>query len=133
MTASLRSAKLAKSTAVHVGFAVVAMGGWAAFANLGHPIARLAIAAAVQGPLSGSITVVLKRTLEAMGAALPLRLTWFVPPLVTCIGVLAILVGAHLAAGTPEIARTIAMPYAVSSTYAWVYAYSLYAERKAAT
>jgi hypothetical protein len=44
--------------------------------------------------------------------------------------VLAVLLGAHRLAGTPEVWRTIALPYAVSSIYAWIYCFSLQAGRR---
>jgi hypothetical protein len=130
MTARLPAAKIAGSTPVHIAVAAVAMGGWAAFANSGYPPMKQALAALVQGALSGTITFVLKRSLEAMSRRLRLAIAWLVPPLVTCAVVLAVLVGAHLAAGTPAIWRTIAVPYAVSSLYAWVYAFGIYASRR---
>jgi hypothetical protein len=132
MKASFVAAKLARSTAAHIAFATMAMGGWAAFANRYHGPARVALAGAVQGLLSGAITFVLKQSLEAMAARLPLGLAPIIPPLVSCVVVLAVLVGAHSLAGTPEIARTIAVPYAVSSAYAWLYAFTLFRERRAA-
>ena len=130
MSLSPPVAKLARSTALHVAFAALAMGGWAAFANRGHPPARQAVAAVVQGVLSGAITYFLKRALEAMGARLPLGISWLVPPLVTCSVVLTVLIAVHRLAGTPEVARTIAVPYAVSSLYAWIYAFSLFSARR---
>jgi fructose-specific phosphotransferase system IIC component len=132
MTVSPAVAKLARSTAAHVAFAAVAMGGWAAFANRGHGLAHEAIAGVVQGVLSGAITFFLKRSLEVMGAQLPIGLAPIVPPLVTCVVVLGVLVGAHRLAGTPEIGRTIALPYAVSSAYAWIYAFGLVMARRRA-
>ena len=130
MTVPSPVAKLARSTFTHVGFAALAMGGWAAFANQAHGPVRALIAGGVQGLLSGAITFFLKRSLEAMAARLPLGLAWLVPPLVTCAVVLAVLVTAHTLAHTPEVWRTIAVPYAVSSAYAWIYAASLVAGRR---
>jgi hypothetical protein len=128
--AKLGTAAIAQSTLAHVGFAVVAMGGWAAFANRAHGIEPMALAGAVQGALSGAITFFLKRSLEAMAARLPLAAAWIVPPLVTCSVVLVVLRVAHALAGTPEIWKTIAVPYAVSSIYAWVYAFGLFLARR---
>ena len=123
---------LARSTVAHVAFAALAMGGWAAFANRAHGPEHMALAGAVQGALSGAITVFLKRSLELMAARLPLALAWIVPPLVTCSAVLVILRLVHALAGTPEIWKTIAVPYAVSSIYAWVYAFGLFLARRRA-
>ncbi len=130
--AKLGNRRLAQSTIAHVAFAVVAMGGWAAFANRDHGLGRMALAGAVQGVLSGAITFFLKRSLEIMAARLPLALAWVVPPLVTCSVVLVVLRVAHGIAGTPEIWKTIAVPYAVSSIYAWVYAFGLFTTRRRA-
>jgi hypothetical protein len=132
MTASLATAKLFRSTALHVGFAFLAMGGWAAYANATHGVGRMAVAGLVQGALSGAITFVLKRSLEAMAARLPGGAATVVPPTISCIVVLGVLVGAHRLAGTPEIGRTIAVPYAVSSGYAWIYSFGLHAARRRA-
>jgi hypothetical protein len=39
--------------------------------------------------------------------------------------VLVVLFTIHRLAGTPEVWTTIAVPYAVSSTYAWIYTLAL--------
>jgi len=116
---------LAKSTAVHVGFAFVAMGGWTLWANSGHGLAAAWLPAVVQGAISGAITLVLKRALEAMVSRLPGPAAYAVPPLVTASVILAVLILVHRAIGTPEIARTIAVPWSVSTLYAIVYGASL--------
>ena len=113
---------LAKSTAVHVGFAFVAMGGWTLWANHGHGLAAAWPPALAQGAMSGVITLVLKRALEAMVTRLPGVAAYVVPPAVTAAVILAVLVGVHRLIGTPEIARTIAVPWSVSTLYAIVYA-----------
>ena len=113
-------AKLARASGTHVAFAFVAMGGWALFANRAHGAGAFAPALA-QGALSGGITFVLKRVLEALAARLRGPLAYALPPLATASVILAILVGVHLAIGTPEIAATIAVPWSVSTLYAIVY------------
>ena len=113
--------RLAKSTAVHVGFAFVAMGGWTLFANAGHGLAAAWLPALVQGAISGIITLVLKRALEAMAARLSGPAAYAIPPTVTAATILAVLVGIHRLIGTPEIARTIAVPWTVSTLYAVIY------------
>jgi fructose-specific phosphotransferase system IIC component len=118
-------ADLARSSALHVGFACVAMGGWAAFANRTHPLTPMLLAGLIQGLLSGAITLVLKRSLEAMAARLSGPAAFVLPPLATCAAVLAVLLSVHHLAGTPEVWATIAVPYAVSSIYAWIYTASL--------
>jgi hypothetical protein len=112
---------LAKSTAVHVGFAFVAMGGWTLWANAGHGLAAAWLPALVQGAISGTITLVLKRALEAMAARLAGPVAYLVPPAVTAPVILAVLIVVHRMIGTPEIARTIAVPWSVSTLYAIIY------------
>jgi hypothetical protein len=123
---------LATSTIAHVGFGFFAMGAWAVFANRDHALPQMLLAGLVQGAISGSLTLVLKKSLERMStmffrarqsdegqgrqiAAL------FVPPLITASAILAILVTAHTLAGTPEILATIAVPFTVSTSYAIIY------------
>ena len=106
---------------MHVAFAFLAMGGWAMWANRGHGLEHAVPAGLVQGTLSAGLTFGIKRGLEAMVQRLSGIAALVVPPVVSCCAVLALLVGAHTLAGTPEIWTTIAVPYAVSSTYASVY------------
>jgi hypothetical protein len=101
------------------------MGAWAAFANRGHGPGAMALAGAVQGAISCGITLILKRSLEAMFARLSGPAAMIAPPLVTMAVVLAALVTIHRLAGTPEVWATIAVPYAVSSAYAWIYTFTL--------
>jgi hypothetical protein len=121
--------RLARSTVTHVGFAFVAMGGWALFANRAHGVAALAPALA-QGTLSGVITLVLKRALEAFAARLGGLAALIVPPLVTASVILVLLVSVHWLIGTPEIAATIAVPWSVSTLYAIVYTAALGRDRR---
>jgi hypothetical protein len=116
---------LARSTAVHVALAFLAMGGWAAFANREAGPDRALIAGLVQGGLSGAITLGLKRFLEASSVRLHGVCAFIGPPAASCAVILAVLVAAHLAAGTRHIWATISIPYAVSSTYAWVYTWTI--------
>ena len=118
-------AGLARSGVVHGAVAFLAMGGWAAFANRGHGSEAMALAGAVQGAISCVITLILKRSLEAMFARLGGAAAVAVPPMVTMAVVLAALLTIHRLAGTPEIWATIAVPYGVSSTYAWIYTATL--------
>lgn len=114
-----------RSTALHVGFAFVAMGGWAAFANRGHGAGAMLAAFVVQGALSALITLVMKRGLEAGHARLDGVSARLVPPLISCTLIAALLSGAHTVAGTPEVIRTIALPWTVSTLYAFIYVASL--------
>ncbi|HEX5379100.1 MAG TPA: hypothetical protein VFW47_11025 [Phenylobacterium sp.] len=123
MQSALRT--FAGTTFAHVGFAFLAMGGWALFANSGHGLAAASLPAVSQGVLSGLITLVLKRALEAMSPRFSGALGYVVPPAVTATATLALLVGVHSLIGTPEIVRTIAVPWSVSTLYAIVYAATL--------
>ena len=117
---------------MHGAVAFLAMGAWAAFANRGHGAGAMALAGLIQGAISCGITLVLKRALEAMFARLPGAAALALPPIVTMTVVLAVLVAIHKLAGTPEVWATIAVPYTVSSAYAWIYTATLaMAARKA--
>ena len=123
------------STFVHVGFAFLAMGSWAVFANRAHPMPEPLIAGLVQGTLSGTITLVMKKALEALSRKLfakqMIKGALFLPPLIVCSISLMVLVGAHLAAGTPELVATIALPFSVAFSYACLYAYNLWRTERA--
>jgi hypothetical protein len=117
-----------RSTLGHVAFAVVAMGGWAAFANRDHGAAAMATAFAAQGVLSGLITLLIKHWLEWAHARLTGPAARLLPPLISCAAVAALLSGVHTVVGTPEVLATVAVPWTVSTLYAFAYALSL--ERK---
>ena len=111
----------ASSTIAHVGFAFFAMGGWAVFANRAHALPQALTAGVVQGTMSGLITLCLKKSLEWMNPRFSGAAALIAPPLITAATILAVLMGAHTLAHTPEIAATIAVPFAVSTTYAVIY------------
>jgi hypothetical protein len=121
---SFTMGKLARASAIHVAVAFVAMGGWALFANRTHGEAAITPALA-QGTLSGAITWVLKRVLEWLAARLTGWRALALPPLITASAILAVLVTVHRLIGTPEIAATIAVPWSVSTLYAFVYTAAL--------
>jgi len=125
----LSLAKLARASAVHVAVAFVAMGGWTLFANRAHGSAAI-LPALAQGTLSGLITLVLKRVLEAFAARLSGWRAYVLPPLTTASVILALLVGVHRLIGTPEIVATIAVPWSVSTLYAIVYTAALLRGRR---
>lgn len=119
----------ARSTWTHVLFGFLAMGAWAAFANREHGGLAMAYAFVVQGTLSGLLTLALKRWLEtafqslmADWPMLPRRLT---PPIISCVIIGTALFLAHRLAGTPEIIATIAVPWSVSTLYAFLYTATL--------
>jgi hypothetical protein len=128
MAASLSLAKLARASASHVAFAFFAMGAWALFANRAHGGAAI-LPAIAQGTLSGAITFVLKRSLEALSRRLSGWAAHVAPPLATASAILALLYAVHRLIGTPEIAATIAVPWSVSTLYAIVYSALLARER----
>jgi hypothetical protein len=85
----------------------------------------MALAGLVQGTLSGLLTLGLKRFLEAAASRLANAWAAFAPPMLSCAGVLAILLTAHRLAGTPNVWATISVPFAVSSSYAWIHSLAL--------
>lgn len=113
--------RLLKSSLVHIAFGFLAMGGWALFANRDHGLAGAWLPALVQGLLSGALTGVLKKTLEALDGRLQGVLAWAVPPAFTAGSILTLLLLVHTAIGTPEVIATIAVPWSVSTLYAIVY------------
>jgi hypothetical protein len=117
----LSIARLARASWTHVAFAFLAMGGWAVFANRAHPAGEALTAGLVQGAISALITLVLKRFLETFSARLPGPAAWLAPPAISCSVILSLLWTVHTLAGTPEVWATLAVPFAVSSTYAWIY------------
>jgi hypothetical protein len=116
----------ATSTLAHVGFAFVVMGGWAFFANRAHPLAQALLSGAVQGAISALLTLGLKKFLERLAGRLSGLPALIVPPALTALSILVILISAHTLAGTPEIAATIAFPFTVSSAYAVIYNWGLW-------
>ena len=116
-----------------MAFAFLAMGGWAVFANHTYGLQRAAIAGLAQGTVSGLLTLGLKRFLEVAAARLPDLAAAILPPAITCAAVLAILLLVHHLAGTPNVWATISVPYAVSSTYAWIYSAMLVLGRRRAS
>lgn len=117
---------MATSTVAHVGFAFIAMGAWAVFANRAHPLPAALLAGLVQGAISALLTLVLKKFLEWVNARLRGLAALIVPPLITAASILIILVTAHTLAGTPEILATIAVPFTVSTSYAFIYNWGLW-------
>lgn len=121
---------LARQSWTHIAVAFLAMGGWAVFANRAHPMPQPLVAGVVQGALSGAITFLLKRMVEAVAARLSGKAALLLPPLIAVALSLAILVTIHGMAGTPEIATTIALPISVTALYSTLYAIALWRSRK---
>lgn len=119
---------IGRSGLVHVTGAFVLMGGWAVFANSHHPMPSPLIAGAVQGALSGLITLGLKRLVEAVARRAGGLAGLVMPPLAAFVISAVLLVLLHGASGTPEIVATIAVPLTVSTGYAALYSWSLWQE-----
>lgn len=126
-----------KSTVVHIAFAFILLGGWAVFANRAHPLEQALRAGLVQGAISGTLTLFLKKGLERMSAMFMNArqsdegigrnfAALFVPPVVTATTLATILFTIHTLAGTPEVLPTIAVPLLVSTSYAIIYNTSLW-------
>src|SRR5215469_15121956 len=105
MTRSGALGQIARATPVHVAFAFFAMGGWAAFVNRAHGPRAEALAFLVQGALSAFLTLVLKKGLEAAFRRLSPPVRRILPPIVSALLILGLLVSAHSLAGTPEVLK----------------------------
>jgi hypothetical protein len=113
------------STIVHVGFAFAVMGGWAMWVNRLHGLERMLISGLAQGVVSGTLTLFLKKALEAMSPRFSGMAGFIAPPLITASVIFVLLLGVHTLARTPEILATISFPFAVSTTYAIAYNWKL--------
>jgi len=124
-------ARLMQSSIVHVAFAFIAMGSWAAFANRAHPMPAPLIAGLIQGTLSAIITLVLKRGIEYLARRFTGLTALLAPPVIAGLVSASVLTIIHTIGGTPEIGRTIAVPLTVATSYAALYNVSLWRSRKA--
>lgn len=124
-------ARLMRSSVVHVGFAFLAMGSWAVFANRAHPMPAPLLAGLIQGMLSAGITLILKRGIEALARRFSGLAALLAPPAIAGLVSASLLTAIHTLGGTPEIARTIAVPLTVATSYAALYNLSLWRSRKA--
>ena len=113
--------RIAASGVTHVLFAFVAMGGWAYFANSGHPMPKPLVAGLVQGTMSACLTLFLKTTIDRLAGMMTRPLSLWAPPAVACTASAAILATIHKIAGTPEILTTIAVPLLVATSYGFIY------------
>ncbi|WP_275785934.1 hypothetical protein [Pararhizobium gei] len=121
---------LSGNGAVHAAVAFLAMGGWALFANRTHPMPQPLISGLVQGLFSACLTLFLKSTIEILSKRFSGLFALVLPPFIACTGSAAALVTAHSLSGTPELLNTIALPLAVSTSYAALYSYSIHIKRK---
>jgi hypothetical protein len=124
-------ARLMRSSVVHVGFAFLAMGSWAVFANRAHPMPAPLLAGLIQGMLSAGITLILKRGIEGLARRFSGLAALLAPPAIASLVSASLLTAIHTLGGTPEIARTIAVPLTVATSYAALYNLSLWRSRKA--
>lgn len=127
---SLQLRSLMASSVVHVAFAFLAMGSWAAFANRTHPMPAPLQAGLIQGALSAAITLLLKRGIEALARRFSGQTALLAPPLIAGLVSAGLLTTIHTIGGTPEILRTIAVPLTVATSYAALYNLSLWRSRK---
>ncbi len=118
-----------QSSVTHVLFAFCAMGSWGLYANWGHPMPKPVYAGLVQGMMSAMITYFLKRTIEALQKRFHGPSALWLPPLIAASAGLAMLVSVHILAGTPEVLKTIALPFSVAATYAAIYNFIVYKQR----
>ena len=123
---------LFRSSAAHMAFGFLLMGGWALFANRAHGLEGSWLPALAQGVVSALLTGVIKKAIEWMDGRIGGPLAYIVPPLVTASSILATLFAMHSAIGTPEIAATIAFPWSISTLYAVIYNAGLIRGRRAA-
>ncbi|CTQ31400.1 hypothetical protein [Jannaschia rubra] len=108
------------STPLRMAVAFVLMWGWAVLATRIHPMPAPMIAVPTQGALSAALTAGLKRGVEALSRHIGGSL---LPALAALAASATLLVAAHLVAGTPESAATVAMPLAVSGSYVLLFSY----------
>ena len=121
---------LSNSSIVHVLISFALMGGWAFFANQSHPMPAPIYAGLLQGLLSGTITLGMKKALEALfqywvkrGRAKTGLIT---TPLTVCSVSASSLLACHAIAGTPELIATIIVPSSVALIYAYGYTYAMW-------
>lgn len=117
-----------RSPALHMAVAFLGMGAWAVFANRAHGSGAWQ-AGAVQGALSATITLFLKRMIETVSARASGMWRLVLPPVIAGAASVAILTAVHRLAGTPEIGATIAVPLSVTVVYAAGYATVLWRGR----
>ena len=120
-----------RSSIVQVGFAFLAMGSWAAFANRAHPMPAPLYAGLLQGAISAAITLVLKRAIEYLASRFSGLTALLAPPVIAGLVSTTLLTFLHTLSGTPEVAKTIVVPLTVATSYAALYNYSLWRIRKA--
>lgn len=131
----MRLAAILQSTPAHMASGFLCMGAWALWVNFPHGLPAALMAGAVQGSLSATITLIMKKALEAVSAAFALRgaamFALIAPPFLVCSVSLIALITGHSLAKTPELWATIAVPFAVAFGYACLYSFGLHKIRQA--
>jgi len=112
-----------RSASLHVAFAFTVMGAWAAYANHAHGMSAALRAGLLQGAVSAAMTLLIKRAVDVLHRRTHGR--WALAPIGVCLGTATLLVALHLLAGTPNVAGTVALPWSLSTLYAFGYAASL--------
>lgn len=120
---------LLRSTLAHVLTGIVAMSAWAIFANRGYALSASLIAGLTQGALSGLLTLFLKRSVDVLRTVFSGSVRYWAPPLLAFLGSSALSILGHTLANTPEIIRTISVPFAVTGIYIFTYNFTLNLER----
>ncbi len=114
---------LARSSAMHAAFAATLLGGWAVYANSGHPMPAPLIAGIVQGALSAVIAVGQKAIMERVHA----RTQTLPPPILASVTFsLIVIVVLHTLARTPELLATISLPWTIGLIYSTLYTLTLH-------
>ncbi len=116
---------LLQSKAVHGAGGFVLMGSWAVFANRAHEMPAPLVAGLVQGLLTATITLFLKRIIEGIFHGTSGWARMVLPPCAACLISVVVLGVIHTFAGTPALLATILVPITVSTLYAILYTITL--------
>ncbi|WP_201455390.1 hypothetical protein [Roseovarius atlanticus] len=116
---------LERSNLTHMAGGFVLMGGWAVWANSAYPMPAPVKAGLIQGALSACITLLLKTVIERLLPHLSGIPALILPPLACAVLSITLLSLAHLAAGTPKVITTLALPVTVATSYAALYNFRL--------
>lgn len=131
MVTAMAERSIIRSSAAHMAFGFVLMGGWALFANRAHGLGQSWLPALAQGTVSALLTGVIKKVIEWLDGQVGGVLAYAMPPFITAGSILVILYVMHTLIGTPEIAATIAFPWSISTVYAVIYNAGLVRARRA--
>ncbi len=116
---------LLQNKAVHGVGGFLLMGGWAFYANRAHEMPTPLIAGVVQGLLTATITLFLKRIIEGIFHRTSGFQRLVLPPLAAFLISVVLLSVIHRLAGTPAVLATISVPISVSTLYAFLYTVTL--------